>query len=311
MAKPRNLVLDYLAYIGLRLVAMFIHMQPWTRIYKTAAIIGNLIYKFDKRHRLRAIGHLRRSFPDWPEEKLHEVAKASMRNLMYLTVEMLFTTQLITPVKWKMYVKPTNISEMIRLLLEHKTGLIFLTGHFGNWEISGYSLTALGFPSVAVARPLDNKYVSDYIYGIRSRKGMKIVDKKGATEQASHILENKGIIGFVADQDAGRKGMFVDFFGRKASTYKAFGLLAMQHKVPVIICYTRRIEQRYQFELATQRIIHPEEWADKDDPLRYITQEYCYAMEEVIRKTPEQYLWAHRRWKHRPKGDPPAPDGIA
>lgn len=311
MAKPRNRVLDYLAYVGLRLFAMFVHMQPWARIYKTAAIIGNLVYRFDKRHRHRALEHLRRSFPDWSEAKLHEVASASMRNLMYLAVEMLFTTQLITPGRWKMHVKPTNMSETIRLLLEQKTGLIFLTGHFGNWEVSGYSLAALGFPSVVVARPLDNTYVSDYVYGIRTRKGMKIVDKKGATQQADQILANKGVIGFVADQDAGRKGMFVDFFGRKASTYKAFGLLAMQHNVPVIICYARRLDKQYQFELHTQRIIHPHEWADKDDPLRYITQAYCSAMEEVIRKAPEQYLWAHRRWKHRPKGEPAGADGIA
>ncbi len=311
MAKPRNRVLDYLAYIGLRLFAMFVHMQPWTRIYKTATIIGNLIYKYDKRHRHRAIEHLRRSFPDWPEAKLHKVVQASMRNLTYLAVEMLFTTQLITPGRWRMHVKPTNMSETIRLLLEQKTGLIFLTGHFGNWEVSGYSMAALGFPSVVVARPLDNTYISDYVYGIRTRKGMKIVDKKGATEQADQILANKGLIGFVADQDAGRKGMFVDFFGRKASTYKAFGLLAMQHNVPVVIGYARRLDEQYRFELCTQRIIHPHEWADKDDPLRYITQEYCHAMEEVIRKAPEQYLWAHRRWKHRPKGEPPAPDGIA
>ena len=311
MAKPRNLVLDYLAYVGLRLFAMFVHMQPWTRIYRTAAVIGNLVYKFDKRHRHRALEHLRRSFPDWPEEKIHEVAKASMRNLMYLAVEMLFTTRLITPGRWRMHVKPINMSETIRLLLEHNSGLIFLTGHFGNWEVSGYSLAALGFPLVAVARPLDNKYVSDYVYGIRSRKGMTIVDKKGASQQANHILASKGVIGFVADQDAGRKGMFVDFFGRKASTYKAFGLLAMQHNVPVIISYARRLNEEYLFEVATEKIIHPHEWADKDDPLKYITQEYCSAMENVIRKAPEQYLWAHRRWKHRPKGEPAAPEGIA
>jgi KDO2-lipid IV(A) lauroyltransferase len=99
--------------------------------------------------------------------------------------------------------------------------------------------------------------------------------------------------------------MFVDFFGRKASTYKSIGLLAMQYEVPVIIGFARRTDKPFHFQVGAQDIIHPKDWQNQDDPLRYITQRYTNAIEDMVRKDPAQYLWVHRRWKSRPKGEAP------
>ena len=183
--------------------------------------------------------------------------------------------------------------------------------NFGNWEVTAYTMGAVGFPAHAVARPLDNPYINDFLLGVREGPGIVVLDKKGATEQLTGILENKGIIGVVADQDAGRKGIFADFFGRPASTYKSIGLLAMQCRTPIAVMFGRRLDEEFHFEIGCQRIIYPHEWDDKDDPLRWITQTYTTALEEVIRDEPTQYLWVHRRWKHRPRGQPDPPDGIA
>ena len=106
---------------------------------------------------------------------------------------------------------------------------------------------------------------------------------------------------FIADQDAGKKGVFVDFFGRKASTYKSIGLMAIHYNMPICVGASRRVGNRFFFEIEINRMIMPEEWADKDDPLVWISQEYTNAMEEFIRKDPSQYWWLHRRWKTRPK----------
>jgi KDO2-lipid IV(A) lauroyltransferase len=306
--KKRNVTLDYAVYVLFRLAGMFAHMFTWETNYRNARLAGNWMFRLDARHRRRAMEHLRLSFPDWPEEKIRKVAQASMRNL---AMEFLFTRRLITPGRWRNHILLTNMAENLRLLLYRKTGLIFLTGHFGNWEVVGYTMAALGFPNTAVARRLDNPFLDRYVMGERQKRGMTILDKKGATTVAPDLLDNKGAVSFIADQDAGRKGLFVDFFGRPASTYKAIGLLAMQHRVPVIVGYGRRLDERYHFEIGIQKIIHPEQWENQDDPLRYITQEYTTALEEVIRSAPEQYLWLHRRWKHRPKGLPPGPDGVA
>ncbi|MHC4536804.1 MAG: LpxL/LpxP family acyltransferase [Planctomycetota bacterium] len=95
--------------------------------------------------------------------------------------------------------------------------------------------------------------------------------------------------------------MFVDFFGRRASTYKSIGLIAITNNIPIAVGYSRRIGNRFYFELGVTRIIFPHEWADKDDPLFWVTAEYTTAIEQFVREDPTQYWWLHRRWKHRPR----------
>jgi KDO2-lipid IV(A) lauroyltransferase len=107
------------------------------------------------------------------------------------------------------------------MLLRRDHGMIVLTGHFGNWEILGYVMGTMGFETTSVARTLDNPYINNYVMGMREKHGQRIVDKKGATEPVIKALEENGVVGFIADQNAGAKGCFVDFFGRKASTYKS------------------------------------------------------------------------------------------
>jgi KDO2-lipid IV(A) lauroyltransferase len=311
MAKPRNKYLDYLGYVGFRVFEMFVRMFDVRTNYHTFRLLGDLAHRFDRRHRNRAIGHLRKSFPDWGEEEYERVARESMRSLLYLALETLFTTRLITPTSWRRHGRLANQGQNIRLLLERKSPLIYVTGHFGNWEIVAYTMSMVGFPTYAIARPLDNPYVSKYLKDVRENSGLRILDKKGASMLMDEILGSRGAASWVADQDAGRKGLYVDFFGRQASTFKSIALLAMRYEAPIVVGYGLRLDEGYHFEVGIQRIIDPSEWVDKDDPQFWITQEYTKALEELARAYPEQYLWVHRRWKHRPKGQERGPDGIA
>ena len=301
--KPRNKLIDYGQYLGIRVVSMLLHSFPVNDNLETARFIGSLMYAVDRKHRDRALGNLRRSFPLMPEARRRIMARRSMQQLIMLFIEILFTTRLVRVDTWNDYVELNNFQQTLGLLLKRGRGLIMLTGHYGNWEILGYVLATLGFETTSIARPLDNPYVNRWIMGIREAKGQRIIDKKGATDEVTDVLNRGGAVGFIADQNAGPKGIFVDFFGRKASTYKSIGLLAMQYKVPVVIGYARRVHDRFRFTVGAQDVIHPEEWAAEPDPLRYITQRYTTAIEQFIIADPGQYLWVHRRWKTRPKGE--------
>jgi KDO2-lipid IV(A) lauroyltransferase len=304
MAKSKRYdLIDRLQYLGLRTVSMLLHSFPVDANLRTARWLGNMMYAIDRKHRERALGNLRRSFPDMPVKTRELMARRSMQQLFMLFIEVLFTTRLIRIDTWADYCELNNFQEVLKLLLKRRQGLIMLTGHYGNWEILGYVLATLGFQSTAIARPLDNVYVNEWLMGIREKKGQKIISKKGATDEVTQVLDGFGTVGFIADQNAGPKGIFVDFFGRKASTYKSIGLLAMQYKVPVVIGCARRKNDRFQFVLEMQDIIYPEDWANEPDPLRYITQRYTKGIEDFIIKDPGQYLWVHRRWKTRPKGE--------
>ena len=305
MGKERNDFADRLTYLGLRVVSMLLHAWPVNLNLQAAKHIGNFMYAVDRRHRERALGNLRRSFPDMPEKQREAMAKRSMQQLVMLGVDVIFTTRLIHIDTWTKYVRLSNFQDTLKLLIAKNQGLIMLTGHYGNWEILGYVLGTLGFDTTSIARPLDNPYVNDWLLGVREKKGQKIIDKKGATTDVTALLGQGGTVCFIADQNAGSKGIFVDFFGRKASTYKSIGLLAMEYEVPVIIGYARRVNDQFFFEVGVQDVIWPDDWKAQDDPLRYITQRYTKGIEDFVRADPGQYLWVHRRWKTRPKGEQP------
>jgi KDO2-lipid IV(A) lauroyltransferase len=303
--KQRSDLVDRLQYVGLRLVSMTLHCWPVDLNMRVAELLGNFMYRVDRKHRERALGNLARSFPDMPENERRQMARRSMQQFFMLFVEVLFTTRLIHVDTWRQYVEMADFHDTLELLMRKKQGLIMLTGHYGNWEILGYVLATLGFNTTSVARPLDNPYVNQWLLGVREKKGQKIIAKKGATGEIPDVLQRGGTVGFIADQNAGSKGIFVDFFGRKASTYKSIGLLAMEYRVPVIIGYARRVAGRFHFRVGTQDIIWPADWDAQDDPLRYITQRYTRAIEDFVREDPGQYLWVHRRWKTRPRGEAP------
>ncbi|MFQ5423904.1 MAG: lysophospholipid acyltransferase family protein [Phycisphaerae bacterium] len=335
--KRRKQWADYLQYLGLRAVAvalsMFsvesnrrmmrrfgtvwfhlphalpdIHVLPavgrlpllrWT--IRAAAGANRLLGKF-REHRNRAERNIRLAFPDWDEARVSATALGSMQHLAMMAVEALRTPQLISVWTSPRHVHLTQLDEAIRVLLRGR-GCIMLTGHYGSWELLGFTLATLGFDIVAVMRPLDNEYLNRYLLDVRERSGLRLLYKKGAAASADDVIESGGALCFIADQNAGRKGLFVDFFGRKASTYKSIGLLAMHHDVPILVGCARRVSPRFEYEICVNRIIYPHEWADRPDPLMWITQEYSRAMEAFIRVAPEQYLWIHRRWKTRPKDE--------
>ena len=295
------------------MAAMLLQIFPIEMLYGVADRLADLLYRVDRRHRERALGHLRRSFPDWPQQRIEETARASMRSLIYLGLEFVFVTRLISPTQWRRCIRLHNMAETLRLLVERQTALVLVTGHFGNFEVLAYAMAALGFPNLAIARALDNPHLNEYVLNLREKRGLRIIDKNDP-QAAGHVeraLAAGRAVGFVADQDAGRKGIFVDFFGRPASTFKSIGLMAMQHEAPVVVAYARRLGGGFRFEIGAERVIRPCEWADQDDPLRWITQTYTAALERIVRRHPGQYLWVHRRWKHRPKGEMPPASGIA
>jgi KDO2-lipid IV(A) lauroyltransferase len=307
MAQPRNDLLDRLVYVAIRLGAMLIHALPVTLCLAVARQLGRIWYVIDHRHSARARANLHNCFPGMSEKQADELARQSIEHLFMLGVEILFTTRLIHIDTWRNFVELGDIQQTLALMMRPKQGLIFLTGHYGNWEILGYVLATLGFETTSVARRMNNPYLNDWLLGVRQKRGQRVLDKRGASMEVADLLANGAVVAFVADQNAGPKGVFVDFFSRKASTYKSIALLAMQFEVPVVVGAARRLDGDFHFRVITQDIIYPADWKDEADPLRYITQRYTKAIEDFVRADPAQYWWTHRRWKSRPKGETALP----
>jgi len=287
-------------YLAARLAAMALTKFDVEANLRTASAIGRQLYRIDKRHRERVLAHLAIAFPHWSDAQRERIAIESFEHFVQLLVEVLHSPRLLTPQSWANHLHLKNLSPAIEHLASGKPAIL-ITGHLGNWEVLGYLLSVLGFEVQAIARPLDNRLVNDWLLGIRERRGTKIITKWDATDQMLGVLGRGGALGFIADQNAGDKGLFVPFFGRLASTYKSIALLAITQEVSLICGYARRFGDGFDYELGVTDIIHPHEWADQPDPVYYVSARYNRAMETMIREAPHQYLWMHRRWKSRPR----------
>ncbi len=312
--KKRNPVIDYIAYIALRSVVFFFNLFSMETNLRIGRLLGQAMWLaisadipfinkiLKRKHRQQMMDNLKLAFGnEYSTEQLEKIAARSCEHLAMFAIECLMTERYISLERWKNHVTLKNFEPALRVLLEND-GAIVLTGHYGSWEVLGYTLATIGFDMSAVMRPLDNPYMNNYLVKIRAKHGLNLLYKKGASAAMDKVIKQGQLLGFIADQDAGRKGIFVDFFGEQASTYKSIGLVAMETNRPVIIGCARRISwDKFIYELDVEDIILPEDWKNQDDELRYITQRYTAAIERMVRKDPSQYLWLHRRWKTRPK----------
>jgi Kdo2-lipid IVA lauroyltransferase/acyltransferase len=167
--------------------------------------------------------------------------------------------------------------------------------------MGGYVLGLLGFTTHAIARELDNPYLDGFLRGFRERTGQRVLPKKGVAYRMEALLNNGGVLATLADQDAGAKGPFVDYFGRPASTHRAVALMALEYNVPLIVIGTPKVGEPMRHAILAEDVILPEEYRDRPDAVKAITQRFTAALERMVRLYPEQYFWLHRRWKHQPQ----------
>jgi KDO2-lipid IV(A) lauroyltransferase len=299
--KRRRPALDYGVYLLVRLVVCVAQALTVRQSYALADRIAGLLYRVDRRHRAIAMENLRHAFGDeYSEAQRDRIVRAVYRHFCRMLMEMLHIPRKLDLLTWRRWITLNGHEPVLDRLLRGGP-VIMLTGHFGNWEMAGYVFGVMGFPPNSVARALDNPYLDGFLRRFRERTGQRLIAKKGGYDDMLEVLRSGGVLSFLADQDAGERGMFVDFFGRPASTHKAIALLAIEYQAPIVVGYARRLGDRFRYEVGCPDIIDPADWADQPDPVRYITQRYTTALERLVRESPEQYLWLHRRWKHQPR----------
>ena len=267
---------------------------------RAADRVGRLLFRLDHTHRQRAIDHLAIAFPEMSTRERHRLARRSFEQFVRLVVEVCHSPRLFHPAGWTSRIGLGEVAQAVHVL-NSGSPAITVTGHLGNWEVLGNALAMMGYPIYAVARPIDNPMINQWLLGVRQKRGMRIIAKWNAADDLVRLLQSGNVLGFLADQNAGVRGTFVPFFGRLASAHKSIALLALTHEAPVICGYACRIGTDFRFELGVVDVILPDEWADKRNPVYYITARYVHAIETMVRRWPEQYLWMHRRWRRRPR----------
>lgn len=290
----------WLQYFALRFFSGLLPCADSAANLDTAGGVGSLYWRLSKRHRLRAIGNITASLPDLSRQEVEDLAEASLRSMMAMfLVDSLVMPRRITPSGWSDWVRLGEMDRAVELLLSDEPAIL-ITAHQGNFELLGFTLSMLGIPISALARPLDNPMLDRWLLAQRQRHGLAIIPKRGASPAVVDAIENRRKVAFIADQDAGPDGIFVPFFGRLASAYKSIALLAVRYRLPLVAGFARRTAEDFQYEIRCVDRLDPPEWDSQDDPIYFVTAWYTRAIERMVRIAPEQYWWLHRRWKSRP-----------
>jgi KDO2-lipid IV(A) lauroyltransferase len=298
--KKRSPAADYAVYLVIRVVVCVLQALTWDLARQFAGLLAWLAYRVDRRHRLVALDNLRHAFPGrWTDAEREAVVRATYLHFARLLTEIMLTPRKLHVSNWKAHVRLRDDRLLVDRLLSGRP-LLIATGHFGNWELAGYVLGLLGFTTYAVARPLDNPYLDAFLRRFREHTGQRILSKDDSAGPMQQILAGGGVIATLGDQDAGQRGLFVEFFGRPASTHKAIALLALQHEVPLVVCGAARVGEPLCYQIEAEEVFLPEAFTGRPDAVRAMTERFTAALERLVRRYPEQYFWLHNRWKHKP-----------
>lgn len=292
----RNRLLDFTAYLIVRLLVCMIQALRLETCQVLARLLAVLMCDLLPMRRGVIDDNLRHAFTELSPRERRNLSRQMWEHLFLLVVEVAHAPRKIHDSNWRDYIDLVRQDIIVGSLFDDRP-TILVAGHFGNFELCGYILGVLGFPSYAIARPLDNPYLDKFLNDFRGGKGQHILPKAGSAKQVDALLASGGTLALLADQDAGPKGCWVNFFGRPASTHKAIALFSMASTAPLIVCYARRTGKPLCHKLGAEAILDPLSKEAAAQSVPAITQWYTDQLERIIRRAPQQYWWVHRRWK--------------
>ena len=250
-----------------------------------ATILSNFIYYLIPVRKKVSKKNLKIAFPLLQDKELNKIVQKTYKFFVHNLIEFCAFPKSISEIKLEI-----KGEKYIEEALKKSNGLILVSGHFGSWEVLG-NWIGRNFPIfTGVAIKQKNLGAHKFFLEQRELSGTRHIFKKDSINKMYDVLSQNGILGLVSDQDAKRNGVFVDFFGKKASTPKGAALFHINKDSPIIVALCNQINYKnYKINFIPVNTL--------EKGVQEITQTYTKILEENIIKNPEQYFWFHRRWK--------------
>ena len=285
-----------MVYYLVKLVSQLVCVMPRALRRNLGMVVGRLCWPLvSAKRKQMTIDNISRAF-GIAEEQAAAIAKASGIRFGPMFMEVLHMPRL----------NKGNINQYVTLTGgEHLTdalslgrGAVLATAHSGNWELLGAALAMHGFPLVAVVQRQTNAAMDTFINEYRTKAGMHVTYKQGVREMVK-LMESGKIIGLLMDQDNHSHGVFVEFFGRMASTPQGAAALSRLNNAPIVPAFiTENPDGTHT------AILHPPvmvtKTANRAEDIRSTTQHLTLIIEQHIRLHPQEWFWLHNRWKTAP-----------
>ncbi|UCD55078.1 MAG: lysophospholipid acyltransferase family protein [Candidatus Omnitrophota bacterium] len=287
----------YYVYYFLKIAGFIVSILPVKVGLYLADFAGKAAFSVMKKERRRTLENLRNTFPEKTDAEIEAIAKGVFSNLCKNGVEWINIYKL-NKKNIDLWVKGGDFGKIDRVFAKGKGG-IMLASHFGNWELIHVCFLLKGYPGTVIARRIYfNKY-DEFLNNVRAAKGVDIMYRDESPKKLLRLLKQNKLIGILADQDVDSvDGIFVDFFGRPAYTPKAPVAFSLASGAPLIPCFMVRDGNRHR--LVIDEPLYMVEKSTREETIQFNTQRWSRLVESYIRKSPEQWVWMHRRWKTKP-----------
>jgi KDO2-lipid IV(A) lauroyltransferase len=288
-----------LEFILFRFFGFLVRLMPLRLAQSTGSFIGSVGYLLARRRRAIAIDNLRHAFPDKTQEEIRRVALGAFRNYAICISEFLWFPRL-TPKRLRKLVRIINV-ELAAEVYSRGRGVVFVSGHFGNWELSalvGGHFT--GYPMTIIVQNQRNRLVNEVINRYRCIWGNSVVPMESSVREILKKLSEGQAVGILADQSAPMEGIYVDFFGRPAATHDGPAIFSLRTGAPLVIGFlVRQTSGRYELTYEEVPTSDLSDYSERN--VIELTRRHVALLEKYVRQYPDQWLWMHRRWKHSDK----------
>jgi len=265
--------------------------------------LGQLVYIFHGKLRRVGLRNLQMAFPDKPEAERKRILRGEFASL---------GRQLAEVCQFPKYT-PQDVEDVVvydgfenyEAARARGKGVLFLTAHFGGWEISAFAHSLHGHWMHIVMRSMDNVYLDRLIRSYRTMHGNKTVDKDDFVRGLLSAMKCGEMVGILMDTNmTPPQGVFVDFFGIPACTASGLARIALRTDAAVVPGFTIWDESLGKYRLRFDPAVELIRTDNLEADIVANTQKFTSIIEDFVRKYPEQWLWVHRRWKTRPEGQP-------
>jgi len=273
--------------------------MPRGASWRLAELLGRVWYQLDARHRAIALSNLERAWGDELSEKEREIiARRNFAHLARVMLELPYLRKM-TAANVDRFATFVGVEHFLTALDRGK-GLLFLTSHFGNWELMALAFSLKYRPSHLIVRPLDSPFLDRLINSIRCQGGNRLIAKRGSVRRVLRLLKQGETVALLIDQNVDwYEGVFVPFFKDIACTTKMLAVVALRTDAPVVPVYNvRQPDGRYEvvFEPEVSLVRTNNNTTDVEEN----TALFNRIIERYVRRYPEQWFWVHRRWNTRP-----------
>ena len=284
------------------LLVRFVGLLPRGMSRNVGAAIGWLAYAATPRLRRVGLRNLELAFPEKPEAERETILRGMYRQLGWQLAEFCHMPGYSLE-RANQFIRYEGLEHYLTAKQRGK-GVLVLTGHLGAWEMSSFYHSLAGYPMGMVIRKLDNPWVNRFVNDIRTQHGNRVLPKDDFARGLIAAMRAGETVGVLMDTNmTPPQGVFVDFFGHAACTASGVARVALRTGAAVLPGFLawEPAEKKYVLHFLPE--LQLVDTGDSERDATTNTQMFTTALENVIRKYPEQWLWVHRRWKTRPPGE--------